>query len=485
MRGIRARLTLTLIALVVLTTLVLGLGSYLFVDQSLHERFRDDAAAQARVDFQVLIPSRNLPPNPTRTDLEELGLLAAFRQRPDTDTIVDIGDGDPTVAAFLGRFSARLLALVESGELAYEWTSVTGRPELVVAGRLPPAGPAFYFVHDASSIEQALATLRIALTAGGIVLALVAVLAARWVARGVLLPVDAAARAAERIERGDLGARVPVASRDEFGDWAERFNRMADTLQDTISRLEAAQAQNRRFVSDVSHELRTPLTALVAEASILREHLDALPPDARRTGELLVADVARLRTLVDELMELSRFDAAAERVALEPVDLGSLVRRIAATRAPDADVAVPDAPLVVRTEPRRLERIVSNLVDNAAEHAPGSPVQVRVRSRAPWAYVEVLDRGPGVPAERLDRIFDRFYKVDPSRTGGSSGLGLAIAAEHAAVLGGDLRAFNRAEGGLRIALRLPVTEPLPGREAAATGGYDRGPPIPSTQESPS
>ena len=480
MRGVRARLTATLVALVVLTALVLGVGSYVFVHASLHDRFLDDAAAQARFDLEVLIPGAGVGSSPSVGDLEEAGVLRAIRQRR-TQTIVDVRDGSTSLALF----SPELVDRVRRGELAYQWTSVSGRPSLVVAGQLPPTGPDFYFIHDASAIDDALATLRVALMVGGLILALVALLAARWIARGVLAPVDAAARAAERMEHGDLGARVPVASRDEFGDWAERFNRMAATLQDTIARLEASQTQNRRFVSDVSHELRTPLTALVAEASILREHLDALPRDARRTGQLLVADVARLRSLVDELMELSRFDAAAEHVAFEPVDLGALVRTIAAARAPDAEVIVPAEPLVVRSEPRRLERIVANLLDNAAEHAPGAPVQVRARWREGWAYVEVLDRGPGVPEDRLGRIFDRFYKVDPSRTGGSSGLGLAIAAEHAAVLGGELRAFNRSGGGLRIALRLPVTEPLPAREPAANAPAERGTPIASTQESPS
>src|SRR4029078_5578849 len=107
-----------------------------------------------------------------------------------------------------------------------------------------------------------------------------------------LAPVDEASRAAVRIERGDLSARVPVTSTDEFGRWADRFNRMADSLEDTIVRLEAAQAQNRRFVPDVSHELRTPVAALVAEASLLRDHLGALPGDARRAGELVVHDIA-------------------------------------------------------------------------------------------------------------------------------------------------------------------------------------------------
>ena len=150
-----------------------------------------------------------------------------------------------------------------------------------------------------------------------------------------------------------------------------------------------------------------------------------------------MGDVGRLRALVDDLMEVSRFDARAEQIALEPVDLGRLVATVAAARLPEAALDLPGEPLVVETDPRRLERILGNLLDNAREHAAGAPVEVtlaaeRRRDRR-WS---VADRGPGVPPDRLERIFERFYKADPSRHGGSSGLGLAIAAEHAALLGG-------------------------------------------------
>jgi two-component system, OmpR family, sensor histidine kinase MtrB len=207
----------------------------------------------------------------------------------------------------------------------------------------------------------------------------------------------------------------------------------------------------------VAHELRTPLAALVAEASILREHLGDLPIESRRAGELLVADVGRLRTLVDDLMEVSRFDAGAEQVASEPVDLGALVRSVTAARLPAAAIHLPDQPLVVESDPRRLERILGNLLDNAREHAPDAPVDVTLAVDGDEVSLAVADAGPGVPPDRLPRIFERFYKADPSRHGGSSGLGLAIAAEHAALLGGYLTAANLASGGLRIELRLPVT----------------------------
>jgi two-component system sensor histidine kinase MtrB len=263
-----------------------------------------------------------------------------------------------------------------------------------------------------------------------------------------------------------------VTSRDEFGAWAEAFNRMAAALGDTIGRLEAAQAQNRRFVADVAHELRTPLGALVAEASILRENLGSLPPDSRRAGELLVADVARLRGLVDDLMELSRFDAAAETIAVESVDVGRLIRMVAEARLPEARVVVPGEPVVIESDPRRLERVIGNLLDNAREHAPGSTVDLVLEQRDDGVLVAVSDSGPGLSEAALERIFDRFYKADPSRHDGSSGLGLAIASEHARLLGGTLRAGNRPTGGLRLELRLPVIGSLPGGDLMAIGEPD-------------
>jgi signal transduction histidine kinase len=486
-RGVRGRLTITLVALVVLTAAVLGIGSYVFVDSSLHQRLLAEGQSEARFDLSVLIPSR-LGPNPTIAELQAR-LLPTYTDRQ-VGLVVDSGNGEPFVSApfqlgspdaVLGALGP-LRAIVARGEIGYQWVRLGDRTRLVVGGRLPPAGPDFYFVHDASGIEDALAQLRLALGVGSLVLALLALVAARLAARRVLAPVEAAGRAAERIERGDLSARVPVTSRDEFGAWAERFNRMAAALDETIGRLRESQAQNRRFVADVSHELRTPLSALVAEASIIRDHLDGLPPEARRAGELLAGDVARLRTLVDELMELSRFDASAEQVDAEPVDLVALVRTIATARLPQAHLALPAAPVVVATERRRLERILGNLLDNAREHAGAAGVDVELLQGADEVVIAVADRGPGVPPDRLARIFERFYKADPSRRSGSSGLGLAIAAEHAQLLGARLTAANRPEGGLRIELRLPVTGSLPGGDVPATVERDSRTPQSPAQE---
>jgi two-component system sensor histidine kinase MtrB len=458
-RGVRARLAGALVLLVAVTAAVLGVGAFAFVDARLHQQTLQDARDQATFDLTVIVPGRQVPAHPTPDDITRSGLIDTFRQRG-VETLVDIGGGvtvksNDELEGLLDRLPPEVPARVGRGELAFAWLPIAGRPRLVVGGLAPGGGPAFYFVRDVSAIQAAIDQLRTALLIGSLLLVGLALLTARILARGILAPIEEAGQTAERIERGDLLARVPVTSHDEFGAWADRFNRMADTLSETIRRLERAQHQNRRFVADVSHELRTPLTALVAEASIVGEHLDDLPPESRRAAEMLVADVGRLRTLVEELMELSRFDADAEQVALERVDLGRLVETVRASRSPGSRFVPPASPVVIDADPRRLERILGNFLDNAREHAANADVEIAVEPGNEDIVISVSDRGPGVPPDRLEMIFDRFTTVDPSRSGGSSGLGLAIAAEHAALMGGYLQAMNREGGGLRLELVLP------------------------------
>ena len=469
MRGLRTRLAVALVALVVVTVVAIGVGTYLFVDGRLRDSLLADAQRQAQFNLSILVPER-MPLGVTRATLEDGALTDAFRLRGDVETIVDFGDGDPYVSNLsllraLDEVPATLRDTVRAGRLGYAWLTVAGEPSLVVGGRYGQ-GPDFYFVFPAASIGASAEQLRLGLLVAALIAIALALATTRVIARGILRPVDSGSAVAARIAAGDLSARVPAGGADEFARWAAEFNRMADSLTSTVARLEASERQNQRFVADVSHELRTPLTALVAEASVIEASLDELPPGARRAAELLVADVRRLRLLVDDLMELSRFDARAEHVeaaALEPIDLGSTVRSIVASRLPAAALRVPPEPVVVDADVRRLDRIVGNILDNARHHAPDSGVEVDVlvEPATASALVRVADRGPGVPAEALPHLFDRFYKADASRHGGSSGLGLAIAAEHAALLGGRLTAENRAGGGLAVTLSLPVTRSLP------------------------
>jgi two-component system sensor histidine kinase MtrB len=489
MRGLRFRLAFALVALVALTVTAIGVGTYAFVDARLRDGLLDDAQRQAQFNLSVLVPER-LPGGVTREGLADDALARAFRLRGDVETVVDFADGELPYVSNLSLLRAlddvppTMRATVDAGRLGYAWQTVGGAPSLVVGGR-PSGGPAFYFIFPAQSIETAATQLRFGLIAAALIAIALALATAGIVARGILRPVDSGSAAAARIAAGDLSARVPAGGADELGRWATEFNRMADSLSSTVARLEASERQNRRFVADVSHELRTPMTALVAEASLIEGGLAGLSPDARRAAELLVADVRRLRVLIDDLMELSRFDAGAETIeatALEPTDLVSTVRSIIASRLPEAELHLPGDAVVVDADVRRLDRIVGNLLDNARQHAPDSTVdvEVAVEPGGGTAVVRVSDRGPGVAAEALPRLFDRFYKAEASRSRGSSGLGLAIAAEHAALLGGRLGAENREGGGLAVTLRLPVSRSLRAgdgpdtAEVEATGQSEAG-----------
>ncbi len=474
MRGVRGRLLVTLVGLVALTSVVLGSGAYLYVATSLREQQLDDATAQT--DFNVgVLADQFVQPDATRDELAESGLVEALQLRGGAGAVVDFGDGDPVTWGFaaadaFARLSPALKGIVEGGEIGFERLTIdTGVPYLVTGARRATGGPTFYFLFDATETEAAIERLGQAVLVGGLLLTVLAALAAGAVTRGVLRPVRDASRAANRIATGDLSARLPVESRDEFGTWAATFNRMAASLEDTVGELQEAEDRQRAFVADVSHELRTPLTALVQEAALLRNHLDLLPPDGRRAAELLVGDVARLRALVDDLMEISRFDAEAEIAAPTEFDVIAFVRAIVAARLPGARLRLDEGPIRVVLDRRRLERILGNLLDNAREHGEAAAVEVGLEVDDSSLRIVVADRGPGVAPDALPFLFERFHKADPSRSRGGSGLGLAIAREHAELLGGSLRADLRPGGGLRFELELPVTRPLPGGDDGVTG----------------
>ena len=459
-----------IVALVALTSAVLGIGAAVFVEASLRSQLLADATRQAQYDLAVLVPDA-LGGAAGRGAFQESGVMATLGLRGALETIADFGDGDPLLSSLdllnvPAELPDELRAIVARGEIGYAWLDAGGRPVLVVGGRSATGQPDLYFIHDAAEIDRAVTQLRLALLVGSAIAVLVALLAARAVARGILRPIDTAGRTAARIAAGDLRARVPVESSDELGALARELNRMAAGQEETIERLRAAEAGNRRFVSDVAHELRTPLTALVAESSVLRDGIVDLPPSSRRAAELLVTDVARLRALVEDLMELSRFDAGAEQVSRIPVDVAGRVRALVARRLPEATLVVPDEPLIVETDPRRFDRIIGNLLDNAREHAPGAPVTVSVTTDAGRVRIRVEDHGRGVPPDGdLEPLFERFAKADPARPGGS-GLGLAIAREHADLLGGDLTADRVPGGGLRFDLLVPALAAADGAPAA-------------------
>ena len=442
---LRRRLTLVLALAVGLTGIALGAGSYFLVRHNLLSDSVDSSIVQTR---------RNLAVAPAYRDTGKL--VDAYKSRGDFLTVATRG-GDTflsSASVSLRSVPAGLRDVVGRGELGYQRTTVAG-DRFLVTGAPAANGTKLYFFFPENGLRHELSVLRNVLLGGVGILVLLAALAGVVLARSTLRPVARASTAARSLAEGLLETRLPVEGRDEFGVWAQSFNEMAAALEAKIGELQAAQARERRFTADVAHELRTPLTALMGEASLLAGHLDQMPPESRRPAELLIADVGRLRKLVEDLMEISRFDAGAESVHAEEVDVAALVGATVRARGWDDRVRLEGDGLRVTSDPRRLERIVANLVDNALEHG-GSSVSVRIGEHD----IEVTDDGPGIPSEHLAHVFERFYKADASRSGGGTGLGLAIARENAILLGGELEVVSEPGQGTRFTLQLPVAEPL-------------------------
>jgi two-component system sensor histidine kinase MtrB len=452
-------LVATFVGLIAGTVISLGVGAYLFVGSSLRGQLVDDAVQRTNFNLAVLA-TEWLDDDPTAAEFEASPLADALALRGDLDVYVDFGDDNPFLSkpvylTTLELVSADLIEIVASGNIGREWVEVEGALHLITAGRRPPAGPDFYFFHPATDIENGLERLRQALLAGGLVLLLIGAATGSWAARQVLRPVRLASEAALEMADGDLSVRLDAASTDEFGTWADAFNRMAAGLENTIGRLEEARARERRFVADVSHELRTPLTGLVNEAALVKAHLDKMPGEGSRVAELLVGDVDRIRHLVNDLLEISRLDAGVQETHPERIDFREFLAAVIADRLPAARLRGETEEMPVDVDRRRIERIIGNLLDNARVHAGGREVEVSVEQEPGTLVVVVSDRGTGVDPADLDRLFERFAVGDDARSGRGTGLGLAIARQHAVQMGGTLQAANRPEGGLIFELRLP------------------------------
>jgi two-component system, OmpR family, sensor histidine kinase MtrB len=450
--SLRRRLTIAFLLVAGLSAAALAVASYAIVREARLSDSVDRSVEQSR--FNLVLANETLSPDPSAQEIEQL--LDAYERRGGFETVGTTGTRrfSSSVSVGIQEVPADLRAVVASGKVGYERLDVAGTRYLIVGGKVEKAGTQLYYFYSEERLWDELAQLRNVLLAALGVVALIGALVGALLARGILAPVGRASQAAHSLAEGLLETRLPVESGDEFGAWAASFNEMAEALEAKIRALSESQARERRFTSDVSHELRTPLTALVAEASLLREQLDRMPPDARRPAELLVNDVARLRDLVEDLMEISRLDAGEARVHEERVDLSSLVEAAVRSRGWEDRVTVEGDEVVLQSDHRRLERIASNLIGNALEHG-GRGVTARVGRDGVGSFLEVSDRGPGIPPDRLPHVFDRFYKADTARAGPGSGLGLAIALENARLLGGDIEVWSEIGRGTRFTLRLP------------------------------
>jgi signal transduction histidine kinase len=356
----------------------------------------------------------------------------------------------------------RLRGAVAAGRVGYalDWSEP---PRLVFGSSIPDQDLEAYFFFPLADLAQTLQILSRVLIGVSIGAVLLAILAGTRVSNRVVDPVRRASRAARRVAEGLLETRLEVHGDDELAALASSFNEMAAALEDRIGR-------DRRFVGDVSHELRTPLTTLRASIDYLLEHGDRLPASQRRAAELLAADLEYLQRLVGDLLDLSRVEAGRVDMAWERLNVADLAREVVArrTRTSNGEVRIEvesdPEDLSTVADKQRLERVVGNLVDNALTHGEGKEVTVRIGADDGLLRLSVEDRGPGIPSEAGDRIFERFFKADPARhrgEGRGSGLGLAIARENAHLHGGEIVVFNGRHGGARFELRLPRRDQEP------------------------
>jgi two-component system sensor histidine kinase BaeS len=275
---------------------------------------------------------------------------------------------------------------------------------------------------------------------------LAALLLTALLSRRITRPIEQLTEAVQEMERGGTPVPVRVVGRDEIARLATAFNAMTAAVA-------TQEALRRRMTSDVAHELRTPLTNLRCELEAAQDGL--VPADAGWIGSLH-EEVLHLQRLVEDLQELAVADAGALRLACEPIDLGAAIVRIVGAQA---EVTVVDHGLVVEADVTRLRQIVQNLLANAASHAPsGGRVAVRVARAGDAATVAIHDDGPGIPTADLERIFERFYRVDEarSRDRGGTGLGLAIVRHLVELHGGRVRADSAPGEGATLTFTIPI-----------------------------
>ncbi|MCD0486262.1 HAMP domain-containing histidine kinase [Streptacidiphilus sp. ASG 303] len=302
-------------------------------------------------------------------------------------------------------------------------------------------------------------------TAGVFVVVLLGAIA--WmVVRMVVTPVRMAAGISERLAAGHLDERMKVTGTDDIARLGDSFNEMANALWAQIRQLEELSRVQRRFVSDVSHELRTPLTTVRMAADLLYEGREDMDPASSRSAELLQSQLDRFESLLSDLLEISRFDAGAAVLDAEPADLREIVARVVEAAEPLAQakgsallVRGAEDPVMAEVDPRRIERILRNLVVNALEHGEGRDVVVRLASGDGSVAVAVRDHGIGLKPGEASRVFHRFWRADPARqrTTGGTGLGLSIALEDAHLHGGWLQAWGEPGGGSQFRLTVPRT----------------------------
>jgi two-component system sensor histidine kinase MtrB len=448
--GLRARITLAFTLVGAVLSLLLAGATWGLTRENLINQRETSVTTQATTNANYMRQRITRDPKEVQQSLS--GLESPSGSRP----VVRLVDKNGKVrwVASASDFGASALPpslkrVVVQGQAARMRYDLDRETELAVG--IPIGNGASYFeIVSLSDLENTLESLGLSLFGGGLLTTLAGAGLGYWAARRTLRPLSNVGLAAEAIAGGHLDTRLEDTNDRDLEPLVTSFNRMARALEQRIDR-------DTRFASDVSHELRSPLMTLAASIQV---HA------ARSAVDLMDADVARFHQLVDDLLEISRFDAGVARLALDEVHLSELVRQAVETST-DEPVPVVIEPsvdgLVVRADKRRLVRVIANLLDNARKYAGGATSVMVHRPDDRRVQIAVEDAGPGVPEEERYVVFDRFARgragSHRASAGDGVGLGLSLVSEHVALHGGRVWVEDRDDGeaGARFVVELPVS----------------------------
>lgn len=366
----------------------------------------------------------------------------------------------------LGSIPATLRLSVETGnEIFWERSEIlyaSGEvvPGIAIGKRVNVAYAGVYEMYVLFNFEPQQDS--IAIVARGLLIAFLLVivlilLMAFLIVYRVVDPIRNVAQVAESFTAGDLSRRVAVNGEDEIAALGRSFNEMAFAIEQQISRLENLSRMQQRFVSDVSHELRNPLTTIRMAGEVILGQKDSFDPTIARSAEILMTQIIRFDQLLTDLIEVSRFDAAVATLDYAEIEIASLVRETFDSFNVEPSTLTITGDAKVNGDLRRVTRILSNLLSNALDHGEGREIVVSIVERESSVDVGVRDFGLGLRVDQFERVFERFWRADPSRSRerGGSGLGLSIALEDAKLHGGTIRVFGELGKGSLFLLTLP------------------------------
>ncbi|MGW5938563.1 ATP-binding protein [Streptomyces celluloflavus] len=495
--GLRARLVVAFLLVAAVSALTTAGLTYREARNAILQRSQDAAVNDLRAQVNSLAPELAVPPSQADLDSFRVQLERSGKSR-DWDVSVYYHGLPESSEGGLRRDVVMPTGVIDSVEKrhvpVFQRVDRGGDPWLVIGMPVREStgspSPLSVYAQLPLRAEEANVEALVSAARGGAVPVLaLAVIPALLAARGVLRPVRGLRQAAGRIAEGKLDTRLEVKGADELADLSRTFNDMAAKLEESVAELRRLESNARRFAADVSHELRTPLAAMAAVTDVLDEDAESLDPDTAAAVRLISQETGKLARMVEDLMEVSRFDAGAAALHLDEVDVAETIRKTLQARAWQQRVTADLAPGVrARLDPRRLDVVVANLVGNALHHG-GEPVRVLLHAPEPGAerlLIEISDSGPGIDPEVLPHVFDRFFKADSARARSEgSGLGLAIALENVRLHGGTVRAANATEGGAVFTVDLPLhhgertataqdtatDDPAEDDPAAAAAGY--------------